>query len=105
MKRLTVPKRRTCSAGYRADLEDLQQALRLEALAGVLPLIEEFVGTHEDERRAGGEADYDDLLIWARNLLRDKPEVQDVLPGSLPTAYSSTSSRTPTHCRPRSCCT
>jgi len=48
-----------------------------EALLAVLPLVEEFVRDYEQERRAEGVADYDDLIIWSRDLVRDRPEVRD----------------------------
>jgi ATP-dependent helicase/nuclease subunit A len=72
---------------YRVELEELQRALRNDALAGVLPMIEAFVLNHEGERRASGEADYDDLLIWARNLLRDKPEVRRYFQDRFPRVF------------------
>jgi len=61
---------------YLEELEAMQNSLRLDALAGVLPLIEQFVADREEERRANGEADYDDLLIWARNMLSKKTDVR-----------------------------
>jgi ATP-dependent helicase/nuclease subunit A len=72
---------------YRASLDELQRSLRLAALAGVLPLIEAFVSAHEDQRRAKGEADYDDLLIWARNLLRDNLEVRRYFQDRFPRVF------------------
>ena len=53
-----------------------QAELRTEAIAGVLPLIEEFVLRFEGERRGAGTAEFDDLLLWARDLVRDKPDVR-----------------------------
>jgi ATP-dependent helicase/nuclease subunit A len=47
------------------------EQLRSNALLGVLPHIERFVKDYEAERKRGGRADFDDLLFWARDLLRD----------------------------------
>ncbi len=69
---------------YREHLQEIGDSLRLDALAGVLPLIEAFVRDHEHKRRADGEADFDDLLIWARDLLRDDLEVRRLFPAPLP---------------------
>ncbi|MFN8188052.1 MAG: 3'-5' exonuclease [Gaiellales bacterium] len=49
-------------------------ALRAEALLGVLPLAEGFVRNYEARRRERGVADFDDLLVWARDLLGQSPE-------------------------------
>jgi ATP-dependent exoDNAse (exonuclease V) beta subunit len=45
--------------------------LRTNALLGLLPHIESFVESYEQQRRRAGTADFDDLLFWARDLLRD----------------------------------
>ena len=45
--------------------------MRTSALIGLLPHVERFVGDYERDRRAAGVADFDDLLFWARDLLRD----------------------------------
>ena len=66
-----------CKA-WKAELADLRDTierfcdeLRATALAGIVPLAERFVRHFEEERRTAGVADFDDLLLWARNLLRD----------------------------------
>jgi ATP-dependent helicase/nuclease subunit A len=51
-------------------IEELKVELSTQALTGVLPLVEEFATGFEHERRREGRADFDDLLIWARDLLR-----------------------------------
>ena len=51
-------------------------ALRGEVIAEIVPLVEEFVARYAERRRADGVADFDDLLIWARDLLRN-PQVRD----------------------------
>ncbi|HKG16935.1 MAG TPA: UvrD-helicase domain-containing protein, partial [Solirubrobacteraceae bacterium] len=55
---------------YRRELGALQSALRTDALVGLLPLAGEFAESYARERRADGVADFDDLLLWARDLLR-----------------------------------
>ncbi len=52
-------------------LEQIQGPLRSQALAEFLPLVEGFVSGYEKRRRAEGRADFDDLLLWSRELLRD----------------------------------
>ena len=46
-------------------------ALRDEVIADVVPLVEEFVDRYAERRRSDGVADFDDLLVWARDLLRN----------------------------------
>lgn len=66
-----------CTA-WKDELKELRDrigrfsdALRGAALAGLMPLAEEFVERFADDRRVNGLADFDDLLLWARDLLRD----------------------------------
>jgi ATP-dependent helicase/nuclease subunit A len=40
-------------------------------LLGLLPRIEQFVREYAEDRKRRGKADFDDLLFWARDLLRD----------------------------------
>ena len=48
--------------------------MKSNALVGLLPHIESFVETYEKDRRQAGTANFDDLLFWARDLLRyDRP--------------------------------
>lgn len=59
------------------DLHDrIPVVMRSAALVALLPRIEEFVADYEAYRRTEGRADYDDLIIWSRNLVRDRPEVR-----------------------------
>ena len=44
-------------------------------IAEIVPLVEEFVARYTARRRADGVADFDDLLVWARDLLRN-PQVR-----------------------------
>ncbi len=57
-------------------LQTAQVALRSDALVGILPLIESFVRDYGEQRRHAGTAEFDDLLIWTRDLLRDQPAVR-----------------------------
>ena len=50
-------------------------ALRAEVIGDIVPLVEEFVARYTARRRADGVADFDDLLLWARDLLRN-PQVR-----------------------------
>jgi len=61
----------------RDRLDELKLALRTEALVTVLPLAEDFVAGYAAERLGEGRANFDDLLIWARDLLRDDIEARD----------------------------
>jgi ATP-dependent exoDNAse (exonuclease V) beta subunit len=65
---------KACFRALADALADAQTALRTEALAGAFPLAEAFVRAFEAERRAAGKADFDDLLVWARDLLVRSPE-------------------------------
>ena len=48
-----------------------------EAMAPILDALREFALGYAERRRAEGRAEFHDLLVWARNLLRDKVEVRD----------------------------
>ncbi len=56
--------------------ENLEQA-RTAVLVPVLRLLRDFVLDYAVERKAAGAADFHDLLVWARDLLRDDIEVRD----------------------------
>ncbi|MGO9899956.1 MAG: UvrD-helicase domain-containing protein [Solirubrobacteraceae bacterium] len=62
---------------YRDAHEAAKDGLRTDALLSLLPEIERFVDTYERQRREAGEPDYDDLLFWARDLLRDSKPARD----------------------------
>jgi ATP-dependent exoDNAse (exonuclease V) beta subunit len=55
---------------YKALHETACATLRTDALLGLLPEIERFVNEYELSRRKAGQPDFDDLLFWARDLLR-----------------------------------
>ena len=57
-------------------LEHLQAELRGEAVLRMLPIAERFAAEYADARRAAGVADFDDLLIWARDLVRESAEAR-----------------------------
>ncbi len=57
-------------------LQTAQVALRSDALVGILPLVESFVLDYSEQRRRAGTAEFDDLLIWTRDLLRDQPAIR-----------------------------
>jgi ATP-dependent helicase/nuclease subunit A len=56
---------------HRGVVDDTRACLRSNALLGLLPHIDQFVQTYAEARRRAGRADFDDLLFWARDLLRD----------------------------------
>ena len=62
------------------DLDELVQAelaqARLVALAPVLSALQTFVEAYASHRKKQGVAQFQDLLVWARNLLRDDLEVR-----------------------------
>jgi ATP-dependent helicase/nuclease subunit A len=57
-------------------LLQIQQELKTSALCAILPLAEEFARAYEQQRRFAGQAEFEDLLIWARDLLRDELHVR-----------------------------
>jgi ATP-dependent helicase/nuclease subunit A len=52
------------------------KGLKSQALADFLPFAEGFVLGYTTKRRSEGHADYDDLLLWARDILRDELDVR-----------------------------
>jgi len=56
---------------YLAEVCETSARLRRNALLGLLPDIERFVRGYAEQRKQNGRADFDDLLFWARDLLRD----------------------------------
>jgi ATP-dependent helicase/nuclease subunit A len=61
----------------REAIEEIQPAMRTEAIVGVLPLAVEYVVERERRRRETGVAEFDDLLIWSRDLLRDNKAARE----------------------------
>ena len=62
---------------YRDLIETTKQQLRTDALLGLLPALEGFVQQYGAERKAAGQPDFDDLLLWATELLRTSPAARD----------------------------
>ena len=56
----------------RHAMEAAQAELGTAVLTGLLPVIQDFVLGYARERRRAGTATFDDLLIWAHDLLRDE---------------------------------
>lgn len=56
--------------------KNLEQA-RTAVLVPVLRLLRDFVLDYAAERKGAGAADFHDLLVWARDLLRDDVDVRD----------------------------
>ena len=83
---------------YRDAHDAAKDGLRTDALLGLLPRIEQFVDDYERQRRKQrGEPDFDDLLFWARDLLRDEQAGARLLP---PPLQGRADRRVPGH-RPR----
>ena len=59
-----------------AASEEIEQA-RLAALLPILEGLRGFALDYAHQRRAEGRAEFHDLLVWARELLRDNLEVRD----------------------------
>jgi ATP-dependent exoDNAse (exonuclease V) beta subunit len=62
---------------YNDAVQHAKDTLRGNALLGLLPHIAGFVERYAEERKKRGKADFDDLLFWARDLLRDSPAARD----------------------------
>ncbi len=63
-----------------AELEDTKnqeiEAIRRAMLMPILESLRRFTLDYVEERRRSGKAEFHDLLVWARNLLRDNPSVR-----------------------------
>ena len=75
--------RNACSA-LKALLKELNDAVvdelgqvRRASLLPLLSALRGFALEYADERKAQGRAEFHDLLVWARDLLRDNLEVRD----------------------------
>ena len=71
------PELRALQEDYRDAHDAAQDGLRTDALLSLLPRIEQFIEDYERQRRTGGEADFDDLLFWAAELLRTSKPARD----------------------------
>ncbi len=61
------------------ERDELLGRVRSHALAGLLPALVEFALTYAGERRRHGRLDFQDLLVLARNVLREHPDVRRAL--------------------------
>ncbi|KPK91265.1 MAG: hypothetical protein AMJ94_07610 [Deltaproteobacteria bacterium SM23_61] len=59
------------------ELETLKDALRAQVMAGLVGWVQGFVAAMEEEKARRGVLDFQDLLIFSRNLLRDNQEVRE----------------------------
>ena len=59
-----------------AELEELKRAIRAETMADLVEWVREFLQAIEEEKARRGGLDFQDLLLLARNLLRDDKEVR-----------------------------
>jgi len=55
---------------------EARAAMREAAMADMLAWLQGFIAFYDRRRRDGGKADFDDLLVWARDLVRDNAEVR-----------------------------
>jgi ATP-dependent exoDNAse (exonuclease V) beta subunit len=51
-------------------------AMKTAATAALISWLQGFVRQYEEQRKQAGKASFDDLLIWARDLVRDNREVR-----------------------------
>jgi ATP-dependent exoDNAse (exonuclease V) beta subunit len=60
----------------RRHLEVARARIRQGATAGLMTWVAGFVEFYSQRRKAEGKADFDDLLVWARDLVRDDAGVR-----------------------------
>jgi ATP-dependent helicase/nuclease subunit A len=58
------------------EMVEILKGRRAEVLNSLLKALRDFVLEYSDDRRLRGVATFHDLLTWARDLLRDQPEVR-----------------------------
>ena len=85
----------------RAAMIAAQQQAALDVL---LARLRGFVRDYAEERRREGRIEFHDLLVLARDVLRDDPACPRRARRAVPRSCLSTSSRTPIRCRSRSRC-
>jgi ATP-dependent exoDNAse (exonuclease V) beta subunit len=59
-----------------AALTACSDRMKRAATARLLDWLQDFVNTYARQRKEAGKADFDDLLIWARDLVRGNAEVR-----------------------------
>jgi len=75
------PRIRELQEEYKEHFGLARGTLRSNALLGLLPHVERFVTEYAAERKRAGRADFDDLLFWARDLLRDSRPAREYFRG------------------------
>ncbi|MGH3050409.1 MAG: UvrD-helicase domain-containing protein, partial [Gaiellaceae bacterium] len=75
------PRIKELQEDYREHAKLTRDTLRSNALLGLLPHVERFVTHYAAERKRAGRADFDDLLFWARDLLRDSRPAREYFRG------------------------
>ena len=75
------PRLKELRKDYEKIVGDTGVRLKSNALLGLLPQVESFVETYKQARRQRGMADFDDLLFWARDLLRDTAAAREYFRG------------------------
>ena len=80
----TVDLQRDLRRNMRESAEMVARDLRTRALAGVITEAEGFALEYEQQRRAAGVADFDDILLWARHMLRGSAEAREYFRGRFP---------------------
>ncbi len=58
------------------ELDELRKSLLADTMAGLVDWLHGFLGALEEEKAKRGVLDFQDLLILARNLLRENPDVR-----------------------------
>ncbi len=61
----------------RTILDAATDGVRSDAVAGIVMWLQAFVERYQAHRRDQGKADFDDLLIWSRDLIRKDPGVRN----------------------------
>lgn len=74
---VAVERQRELRAFIREGAKDVAEGLRARALVGVLGEAGGFAHAYEEQRRRAGVADFDDILLWARRMLRSSTEARD----------------------------
>ena len=87
---------------FEEDHQAYAAGVRAQALAEFIDVAADFVDTAASERRRDGRLSFQDLLLYARDLLKQQPRVRRITSGAATASCWSTSSRTRTRCRRRS---
>src|SRR6185437_7205064 len=71
------PRVKALQEAYRQACAAACADLRVDALLGLLPHVERFVAAYAADRKRRGQANFDDLLFWARDLLRESQAARE----------------------------